>query len=163
MKGLNVFLKEQEEQRLDEIYSFVDEQLTKIESEEVNEAFSPEVNIMVYSIILIISGVAGLAASNPYGKGFSGWWQEKVMPKIQKIVGTDKKAKEIIQRIRNNPAAIEDIRNSPKHEMYDTIRKHLSKEDLEYLWDATEDNFKTGELNKWQMFKRKLSGKRKPY
>jgi hypothetical protein len=114
----------------------VSEALTYKKKTQVNEDLNESV-LITTSILLILSGI-WMGTDSPYeDEGLSGWWKKKVVPKLQSIMGSDKKVSEIINKIKNNPDAIEAITKASDNDKENTIKKYIDEKEFKYLSDVT--------------------------
>ena len=100
----------------------------KESSEEINESI-----LITTSVLLALSGI-WMKYDSPYeDEGLSGWWKKKVVPKLQSFMSTDKKINQIINKLKNNPNAIEEITNASEKDKTETIKKYIDSKDFDYI------------------------------
>tara|TARA_R110000796_G_scaffold192641_1_gene309310 strand:+ start:17790 stop:18266 length:477 start_codon:yes stop_codon:yes gene_type:complete len=140
------------EKELDSLFKEYQDELEKLDEAVGTIA----VGLMITMMLGVIT--AGAIDTTDEGDDLKRWFSDKIVPKIKKVLGVDKKAKAILDKIRKNPEAMEDIKNAKRGTFRATVNKYLSKDEFNYLWDVTHNNIDTGNLSNAQIKKRNFKG-----
>ena len=137
----------------------LNEHIQELKEEQMNESASG-------AMLIALALTAPLIYVKLFGGDFDffhknntgGQAIKSLKAQFKKMVGTDKKAKAILQELTADKEAMEDIKNAKNGKFRATIQKHLSPADFEYIKDATRKNLDTKELSDGQLIRRDTKG-----
>jgi hypothetical protein len=144
MKDLNHYLNEQQESNL-----------------ELNESVMETiVNVGFLSAVSIIPiGITFWTLLKDENKNkIKKFINNDVIARINVALGKNKKANEIIKRLKENPEIENEIKNSKSGDFRKTIKKFVTEKEFELIADIVRNNIETGELDRKQSLKRDFNG-----
>ena len=155
----NELVKENKGEDIDDLFNAIQSRLKN--QNKINENIAD-----VIAITGILSGifglmVAGFIDTTDEGDQIKEWFKTKVLPKIKKIIGSDRKIKSILSKLKNNPEAMEAITNAKRGDFRRTVRKFLTDDEYYYFDRITRDQIKSGEATDYQLRSINLLGKKK--